>query len=877
MLAVLCLGGTLTMTRCAGALTVQVKDHLGSPMIHVDGKPISPLMFFGWASGSGPVVREIGTQWQELHYTFTAPETTDGKSGIHFRVGGEGPGTVWVDNVRCYPGPKVDNPAEDWVRQGSFEGTREEIEKEWSFFQADYAGARTTWTLDRDTKVTGNQSLRIEVQNGGENRMHLHWYQVGYSVDKGKQYTYSLWMKADRPRRIDFMALHIGEPWTIYSGPSSVYQEQVRLARDAGVHLYSFGISMPWPRPGEEPDWTAVDQPIEITLAEDPHALLLPRFGVTPPGWWLEEHPDDRMLFDDGRTEDVSMASEAWRQEMQVHLRALVRHCEEKYGDHMLGYHPCGQHTGEWFYQRSWEPRLSDFSVAMSRGFSRWARERYGTVQNLREAWGDPDIAFEQIVVPTAQEQLHTELGLFRDPRRERRIADFFAFKQIAMEEPLEMMARVIKQATDRQKLTCFFYGYLFDMHALPMGPQQSGHLAMNRLLQCPDVDIVCSPISYLDRELGGAGCFMCAPDSVRAHGKLWLNEDDTRTYLTQPADGFGRVDTPQGSIWVHQRNFGQILPRRMACWYMDLGNAGWVNGKDLWDNIGALHRLYQASLDEPARWAPEVAVIVDEDSPHYTRCGQPFLRPLVYQMRSQLNRLGAPVGFWNLSDLVAAKVPPAKVTLFLNCFRLDQTQRRAVAEWTRGHTAVWFYGGGFLGEHDASEANMAAATGLHVTRLPARSGLVETAGTEGLCHGLPTTWGEAENWGQRVTLDPAWAVADPQAEPLARFPDGTVAVASRQTPEGLRVYIGTLSCPARLLRNILRASGVHLWSDSDDVVLTDGRFLCLSATSAGRKRIILPGPRDVFDALSGELLESGASVIERELELGEVVMFLLQ
>lgn len=70
--------------------------------------------------------------------------------------------------------------------------------------------------------------------------------------------------------------------------------------------------------------------------------------GVTPPGR-LEDHPGDTMVFDDGPGNFVCMASEPWRQEIQQHLRHLVRHCEEKRGDHMLGYHPCGQHTGEWF------------------------------------------------------------------------------------------------------------------------------------------------------------------------------------------------------------------------------------------------------------------------------------------------------------------------------------------------------------------------------------------------------------------------------------------------------------------------------------------------------------------------------------------------
>lgn len=875
---ILSLAGVMLMAGHVLALEAEVRPHHGSPMIFVDGEPTSPLMFFGWAAGSGPEVRDIDTEWREYYYTFTAPETTDGTSGVHFRMGGDGPGTVWVDNVRFYPGPKVDEPEENWVRQGDWEGRREEIEREWAFFQAQYAGADADWALDPTTSVTGDQSLRIDIRHAGDegNRMHLHFHQRGYSVEQGQEYTYSLWMKADRPRRVDFMALRIGEPWTIYGGPSSVYQQQVALAREAGVHIYSFGIHMPWPQPGEAPDFSRTDLAIRTTIAADPDALLLPRFGMAPPPWWLEEHPDDRMLFDDGETHGWSMASEAWREQMQEHLRALVRHCEEHYGDHMLGYHPCGQHTGEWFYYRSWEPRLSDFSPAMSRGFARWAREKYGTVEALRAAWNDPDITFEDITVPSAEEQLHTDIGFFRDPARERKVIDYFEYKQIAMVEPLEMMARVIKEETDREKLVCLFYGYTFDMHGIPMGPQTSGHLAMRRLIQSPDVDILCSPISYLDRQLGGVGCFMVAVDSVRGGGKLWLNEDDTRTYLTPADAGFGRVDTPQGTYEVLRRNFAQIWPRRLACWYMDLGNAGWFNSKDIWDEIALMQRFYREHIDRPARWAPQVALIVDEQSPWYTRCDRALHSPLVYQMRSQFFRLGVPFAIYLLGDLVEGRVPPMEAYFFANAFRLNPYQRAAIARTTHGKTTVWFYGGGFL-DDDASEANMAQAIGMSVARGEPQPGRVNPQVADGDELAARLAEGLQEAFGTDTTLDPLWVVTDDEAQVVGRYADGGAAVAARMTPEGLRVYIGALHCPAKLLRNILKASGLRLYSDSDDVILTDGEFLTFVATSAGPKRVEFPARRDVVNALDGTEVARGVEFLEFEAKLGETRMLLLK
>ena len=850
-------------------LVAEVKEHRGSPMIHVNGKPVSPLTFYGWAGSQGVTAVTLGTEWRQYSVTFIAPEDNAGNAGVHFRVGGDGPGTVWVDDVRLCPGEKGAAPAGNCLRQGDFEGTREEVGQAWSFFQAKYAKAEAEWSLDRDTKVAGAQSLRVEIKHPGENVMHLHFHQSGHTVQAGRKYTYSLWMKANRTRQVDFMALHIGEPWTIYGGENSSYAEQVRLARDAGVHLFSFGITMPWPKPGEQPNFSATDAAIQQTLNNDPDALLLPRFGMAPPEWWLKEHPDDRMLFDDGKTEGWCMASEAWRKEMQEHLRALVRHCEAKFGDHMLGYHPCGQHTGEWFYERSWEPRLSDFSPAMDRGFARWAQAKYRTVDALRAAWGGAGATFEGIRVPAKKEQLDATFGLFRDPRRERKTIDYFEYKQLAMEEPLEMMARVIKEETQRKKLVCFFYGYLFDMHGLPMGPQTSGHLAMARLLRCPDVDIVTSPISYLDRELGGAGCFMSAVDSVRRAGKLWLNEDDTRTYLTPKDSGFGRVDTPEGTFQVHRRNFAQMWPRRLACWYMDLGGIGWLNGKEIWESIAPMQRFYREHLDAPARWNPEVALIVDEESAAYTRCSPQLARPLVYQMRSRFFRMGAPFGIYLLSDLVAGRVPPARAYFFANCFHLDAAQRAAIKKATRGKTAVWFYGGGFLNE-DASEANIAEMAGMGMARWVPGPGKVTPAGT-GFAAGLDGPFGTD------AVLDPRWSVAEAGVEVIGRYEGGAVAAAAKRTPEGLRVLLGALDVPAGLLRGILKASGVHLYCESDDVALTDGQFLCLSATHAGKKRLLFPGRRTVLGAYDGKEVARGVDHLDLEMQAGDTATYLLK
>jgi hypothetical protein len=110
------------------------------------------------------------------------------------------------------------------------------------------------------------------------------------------------------------------------------------------------------------------------------------------------------------------------------------------------------------------------------------------------------------------------------------------------------------------------------------------------------------------------------------------------------------------------------------------------------------------------------------------------------------------------------------------------------------------------------------------------------------LCAGVPP-----EAFGVPTALRPLWRVEETDGlEVLGRFGDGTVGAAAVRRNGRLAVYIGTLTAPARLLRNILMASGVHVYLDSDDVLVTDGEFLSVTASSAGVKRLRLPKPAAV-------------------------------
>lgn len=632
----------------------------------------------------------------------------------------------------------------------------------------------------------------------------------------------------------------------------------VRRAAQAGVHIVSFVVHLfPWTQADETPNYRPFEEQIDAILKENPRALLLPRFGVGyVPDWWAKQNPEEMMLYDNGERGYVSMASEKWRVEAGDALRQLVNHLESRYGDHIVGYHPCGQNTGEWFYNRVWDGLLPSFEKPMETAFRRYLRDRNATL-------------------PTAEQRKAKGKGVFLHPITQRRLVRFWRFQQEVMVEPLEQFARIIKEETDGRKLVVLFYGYTFELSGLPGGAVVSGHLALERLLNCPYVDILCSPISYFERQAGGAGGFMAPVDSVQLHGKLWLNEDDTRTYLSKPEDNYGRAETLADTLAVHQRNFAHIATRGSACWWMDLMGAGWLDSAEIWQNLAKLVKIYEESLPHLEPYQPEIAVVVDEASLCHLSYGNAVTLPLLSQIRHELYRIGAPLGFYLLGDVCSGKVGHARMYLILNAFAPTEAQRHALKELVRrGKTVVWFYAPGYIRGSSASADNISDLTGIRVVEkeeIP--SGMAYTGAAI-----IPSRAGieleQREEFGVQAPLSPGFVVQDASARTLATFlATSEVAAAMKRVEQGWSVYIGTLRAGVFLLQALAKEAGVHRYSRYEQPVVSAGnRLLALHGTQQfdWETDITLPQVATVYDAVHGEVIERRAWSLHLRIDKGQ-------
>lgn len=831
---------------CASAQTLDVRVNAtgGAPRICVDGQPVRARMFYG-APNMGPV--QVGAAPGEMAFEFTALEDEPAHATLHFRFGQQ-PGTVDLCDLRV-----VDTATGRDVLGGTgFPGLDQGLaafSKAWHSWPPGPQNTVATVTNAPGAGRGGAPALRVTLRappNGIWPDFHLYHHD-NLALEKDHRYRVSFWCHAAAPRELQVAFYRPGPHFDWLGGPDNGFAPQIRMAAAAGARFITFPIDLPWPRPGAAPDWHAVDLACQRVCDSDPRVLLLPRIAMDAPAWWLAAHPDDAMVWDRPMPNHryAVVYAPDYRREAVQNLAALVAHLEGKFGARIAGYHPCGQNTGEWFYPETWDAALSGYAPADALAWRHWLRARYRDDAALRQAWRDPQAALDAAVVPPPAERLAAPHGVLRDPLAERRLLDFADFRQEGMAETVCQLAHAVRTASGGRKLVCFFYGYLFEFGLIHESPAKAGHYALRRLLDSPDVDVLCSPISYFDRGLGGSAPAMTAAESVALAGKMWLYEDDTHTYLaTGDQPGWVQhVDTREKTLQELRRNTAQCALRNFATWWMDLGATGWFNDQGLWDEMRRLEALDAPLLQQPRAFRPDIAAVIDELAMREVAAGGEALTgPGVYEVRRPLARCGAPCGFYLQDDVAAGRVP-AKLFVFLTPWRLDAAQRGKLQQATHDALRIWCF---------APESELSGFQFRPLTNVVARATPTAVGRQLGLEQAL----------GIPHVIKPLFAVTDAKPEEtLATYPDGSAAVVLRRGARGGDLFCGPPGLTSELLRLAARTAGAHLITQRDCNVQANGPFISLHAAQDGRLEIDTGHPGPVRDLLTGEKLGDGPVV----------------
>ena len=643
-----------------------------------------------------------------------------------------------------------------------------------------------------------------------------------------------------------------------------VVDSQIRQAASAGIHLFSGVMYVPLKNAYGDRPFGPIDALVQHILANDPDGYLIPRLQFVPTNYWLRTHPDQSATYADGSEGDVSLASTEFWDDCVEALDALITHFADPQtpgGDRVIGFHI---DRGEWFYDVS---TGYDVSAPNMVAFRNWLREKYQQVYALRAAWHDGTATFETASVPAwvgqqpANKTGETPLYL---SARDRRWVDYSLYSSELVAQAITGLASAVKKLSDGHLLVGVSYGYTLEFAAR----NDSGHLAMSKLLECADIDILAGPNAYTGRGAGNPASFGAAIDSVRLHNKLWVVEDDTKTFLAEKEtdDTYNpKIVSGADTQAAHQRHFGAALAHQAGVSWMDLWGQGWLDSEDIWQELGGLTRLADrwdraaAARSGPRVAAPDVVVFVDEASLCLLRSDTSGLGShLIVKTRDLLLRAGANVGFYLQSDLTHPNLPDASLYLFLNALRLTTEEKAAIREKLHqpGKTLCWLYAPGIFDENGAALLDAGDVVGITLRAQPWNtrlgSQIVEPR------HPITERLNNIRRIGQDETISPSYSANDPQATVLAEYSaNGAASLAVREHSAGWKsVFLGEPHLTIELLRGIYNYAGVPVYETQDDVLYasSDG-VLLVHAPYAGQRIINLPQEGTVYDAMEHKIV----------------------
>jgi hypothetical protein len=461
-----------------------------------------------------------------------------------------------------------------------------------------------------------------------------------------------------------------------------------------------------------------------------------------------------------------------------------------------------------------------------------------------------------------------------------------------------------VKKLTGRKKIVGSFYGYLW-CNFPNLSAVHSGQLGLTKVLNCPDVDFICSPYTYDNKGLGGPNNSQTLPEAAALHGKLYFNEVDTETHLKQRQWRWGNsLNNPTNfaeTKGLLVRDYAYSLTKGNGLWWTDL-MGGDYHSDEIVGLLKKLKEIDEKYLESRPGGNAEIAVILDESAFTYTGDGEPLWNALLTaQKQWEFGFIGAPWEPQLLSDIGNPKLRDYKFYIFLNTFHVTAAQREAIhAKLKKNHaTALWVYAPGYIDGDRCSIDNMQALTGI-------KFGEDMTAGelhVDFSDETKPISWGTDVKVAEITRYyDHQLYLKDPRDPTLKRdlpgfrisprfYADDPTAVTKGGVLQGVNktgfagkpvdgwnsFYSAVPIVPAPVLRFMAYSAGCHIYDDGGDVVSANANFLSIYSPTGGERTIQLPKKSRVIDLLADKVVAEGVTEFPLKLAANESVLYRLE
>ena len=564
-----------------------------------------------------------------------------------------------------------------------------------------------------------------------------------------------------------------------------------------------------------------------------------------------------------GRWIWVSNHSLVWREAVKKNLSMLIAELKRTgLAKLVVGVHLAGFHDGQF------ATGMPDFSAPACAAFREWQKREFG------------EIRFEGAPAYGA--------ARYVDPVKEAHQAAYLRFMKQAPFAMQEDVARHVKRAFGKSIVAIRYC-------MTPFGGSFNAAYDFVPFVNSDAIDILCAQPDY-GRRLPALSLAHRVPlESSHAHGKLFLNEFDLRTYgACAPWEpelssmGFSRVTDHAQWCTVHRRLAGQMFAKRMGWWYLDMAG-GWFDPPEIAADIADVKRRgEELAVLPPDPWRPDVAVAVDEDGALLRNLVGKRWNPDEQLMGGgqiqMLGQSGVPYDYWLLEDFLRRPelAERYRMIVFFGMYDMDGRRLAFIDRMKRnGRTLAFLSGAGRI--RGLGHFNLA----LDEKKAPADHAVVPESG-----FGVAMYSQLAENvytqllgipekdWRHRFYSPDRMSLSKNSAvKPRARYLDGAVAVGEQAGTDWRIAYVAEPGAfTPDYFRFLAAAAGAYVPTERSGLeVDMNGDFISLHCIRPGRYTFKFPFPATVVDLKIGMRLGVALKSLDLEMEAGETRWYALQ
>lgn len=567
---------------------------------------------------------------------------------------------------------------------------------------------------------------------------------------------------------------------------------------NVGVRLFSVlssgvinALGVPYSRFGEswvgdkQYDFSVIDKQMDMFIKCAPNGYFAPMFMVDTRNWYLEMRPEIPNSF---KHLSQTAHDQKWREDAAEYLKAVITHCEEKYGDKIYGYFILGGMTTEWLAH----PDREESHPIKEKAYKKWLGDENATLPTLEEhdRKGDAFLTEDEDNVRKAR-RFHNET-----------VSDILLY-----------FASAAQSVIKHKKLLGAYYGYL--LHLGNKFLFNAGHIDFERVFLSPDIDMISSPSDYSYRQILDPSGIMVTQKTLDKHNKLYFLEFDhithvaptmiyeetegseNNTYLKEIPGAPNKCKDETESLNLMWRDYIMCYGNGTALWWFDMFD-GWFRSEGMMSAISKMINIC-VELDKSDKSSiAEIAVFAEGDSLYNVRKESNIPGEILSKTRRTLAECGAPYDIYSIGDIENLD-ERYKLIILLNQFEIPESRIEKIRQLQqKGVYVLWIYAPSYVKDGKNSVDGIAKTVGMQIKESKQTNGALIVNG---------------EAFENRVSA-PYFSIESGEEKTYACFENGTKGVAKN----GMNIYSAMPLVPTPTLRSIIDDIGIYTFSKTDKV-----------------------------------------------------------